>query len=145
MLAHHIDTMRTVVQTWRAFEVMTFCAMSDAVLARLLIATGDLDEAREWLDVSLKMGQDTWIQFYDAELLRLRAQTLPDADTRHEHLRASVDLAIRQGAHLLGLRSAIDDFELCGNIARQALVDAVERLPAGSTVPEAQRARTLLR
>lgn len=145
VLAHHIETMRTVVRTWRAFEVMTFLAMYDAVLARLLIAVGDLDDARECLDVSLKMGQDTWIQFYDAELLRLRAQTFADADTRHEHLCASVELARRQGAGLLELRAAIDDFALLGDTARPTLVDAIARLPAGSRVPEALRARTLLR
>ncbi|MGP4056888.1 ATP-binding protein [Mycobacterium sp. 4D054] len=145
VLEPHIETMRTVVRTWRAFEVMTFLAMSDAVLARLLIAVGDLDEARECLDVSLKMGQDTWIQFYDAELLRLRAQTFPDQQARHEQLRSSLELARRQGSHLLGLRSAIDDFVLTGDAARHALRDALQRLPEDSALPEVSRARTLLR
>ncbi|KWX67566.1 adenylate/guanylate cyclase domain-containing protein [Mycobacterium sp. NAZ190054] len=145
VLGPHIETMRTVVRTWRAFDVMTFLAMSDAVLARLLIAVGDLDEARDCLDVSLKMGQDTWIQFYDAELLRLRAQTFPDRETRHEQLCSSLELARSQGAHLLGLRSATDDFVLMGDTARQTLRDAVQRLPEGSRLPEVSRARALLR
>ena len=40
-LAPHIEAMTTVVQTWRAFEVKTFLAFYDGVLARLLTAAGD--------------------------------------------------------------------------------------------------------
>jgi hypothetical protein len=144
VLRPHIETMATVVQTWRAFDVMTFLAMSDAILARLLIAVGDLEEARRCLDVSLAMGKDTWIQFYDAELMRLRAHTLDDRDAQHEQLRAAIGLARTQGAHILELRAAIDDFELMGDPAREALLEAMTRLPNGQSVPELARARMLL-
>ena len=77
-VATHVKTMTTVVQTWRAFEVKTWRACYDGVLARLLIVTGERDGGRGPLDVALEMGQDTWIQFYDAELLRMRAHTLDD-------------------------------------------------------------------
>ncbi|MGH3642124.1 MAG: ATP-binding protein, partial [Myxococcota bacterium] len=143
-LQSHIDTMTTVVQTWRAFEVKTFLAVHDGVLARLHTAAGDLDSARECLDTSLKMGQDTWIQFYDAELLRLRAHTLDDEDARHQHFRTSIELAQKQGAHIFEIRSAADDFELVGDSARAALFDASRRLPAGQTWPDLARARALL-
>jgi tetratricopeptide (TPR) repeat protein len=143
-LTPHIETMSLVVQTWRAFEVKTFLATYDAVLARLLTATGALDEARECLDVSLKMGQDTWIQFYDAELLRLRAHTLDNVDERHQHFRDAIQLARKQGAHIFELRSAADDFELVGEAARAALLDASGRIPADQAWPDMARARALL-
>ncbi len=143
-LAPHIETMTTVVQTWRAFEVKTFLAAYDGVLARLLIASGDQEAAREHLDVALQMGQDTWIQFYDAELLRLRAHTLDDEDARHRHFRAAIELAQKQGAHIFEIRTAADDFELMGASARAALQEASRRLPGDQTWPDLARARALL-
>ncbi|MDT5115538.1 MAG: hypothetical protein QOE30_1277 [Mycobacterium sp.] len=145
MLAPHIETMSAVVRTWRAFEVKTFLATYDGVLARLLTAAGALDDARECLDVSLKMGQDTWIQFYDAELLRLRAHTLDNVDERHHHFRDAIQLAQKQGAHIFELRSAADDFELIGEPARAALLEAAGRMPTDQTWPELARTRALLR
>jgi predicted ATPase len=144
-LAPHIETMSAVVRTWRAFEVKTFLATYDGVLARLLTAAGALDDARECLDVSLKMGQDTWIQFYDAELLRLRAHTLDNVDERHHHFRDAIQLAQKQGAHIFELRSAADDFELIGEPARAALLEAAGRMPTDQTWPELARTRALLR
>jgi tetratricopeptide (TPR) repeat protein len=143
-LAPHIETMKTVVQTWRAFEVKTFLAVYDGVLARLLTAAGDQQAARECLDVSLKMGQDTWIQFYDAELLRLRAHTFDDVDERHQHFRDAIQLAQKQSAHIFELRSAADDFELMGEPALAALLEASGRMPTDQTWPDLARARALL-
>lgn len=143
-LTSHVETMTTVVQTWRAFEVKTFLAFYDGVLARLLTAAGDRDAARNCLDVALKMGQDTGIQFYDAELLRLRAHTLDDPDARHRHLRDAIELAGKQGAHLFALRAAADDVELRGEPARAALAEAAAHFPAGQTWSDLARARALL-
>jgi class 3 adenylate cyclase/tetratricopeptide (TPR) repeat protein len=143
-LAPHIEAMTTVVQTWRAFDVKTFLAFYDGVLARALIAAGRYEEARERVDIALKMGDDTWIQFYDAELLRLRAQTLDDPNARHTQLRDAIELAQDQGAHLFELRAAADDFELNGEPARAALMEALSRFPADQTWPELARARALL-
>jgi class 3 adenylate cyclase/tetratricopeptide (TPR) repeat protein len=143
-LAPHVKAMTTVVQTWRAFEVKTFLAYYDGVLARVLTAAGDQQAARECLDVALKMGQDTLIQFYDAELLRLRAHTLDDVDERHRHFRDAIQLAQKQGAHIFELRSAADDFELVGEPARAALLEASGRMPTDQTWPDLARTRALL-
>jgi len=143
-LKAHVTAMTTVVQTWRAFEVKTFLAFYDSVLARVLSAVGDQQAARECLDVALKMGQDTLIQFYDAELLRLRAHTLDDVGERHRHLLDAIELARKQGAHIFELRSAADDFELVGEPARMALLEAYGRIPADQPWPELARARALL-
>jgi len=143
-LAPHVEAMTSVVQTWRGFEVKTFLSYYDGVLARVLTAVGDKQAARECLDVALKMGQETLIQFYDAELLRLRAHTLDDVDQRHQHFRDAIQLAQKQGAHIFELRSAADDFELIGEPARAALLKAIGRIPCGQTWPDLARARALL-
>ena len=52
------------------------------------------------------------MHYYDAELLRLRALTHDDPAARRADLEAALELARRQGAHLFGLRAALDDFEL---------------------------------
>jgi class 3 adenylate cyclase/tetratricopeptide (TPR) repeat protein len=143
-LAAHIETMTNVVQTWRAFDVKTFLAFYDAVLARLLIAAGESQAARERVELALKMAEDTWIQFYDAELLRLRAHTLDDPDARHTQLRAAIELARAQGSLVFELRGAADDFELIGEPARASLVEAASRFPSDQTWPELARARALL-
>ena len=143
-LAPHIETLTEVVQTWSAFDLKTFRACYDGVLARVLMAAGHREAARDCLDVALKMGQDTLIQFYDAELLRLRAHTLDDADERNRHFREAIELARRQGAHIFELRAAADYFESVGEPARATLRDAAARLPADQPWPDLSRARALL-
>jgi class 3 adenylate cyclase/tetratricopeptide (TPR) repeat protein len=143
-LANHVNTMMTVVQTWRAFEIKTWRACYDALLAWLLIFSGELEAARNCLDEALEMGRDTWIQFYDAELLRLRGHTFNDEKTRHQHFRDAVALAQSQGGQLFELRAAADDFILMGEPARAALNEAVSRFPADQSWPELDRVRALL-
>ena len=52
---------------------------------------------------------------------------------------AALELARRQGATLFELRAALDDFELRGEPARAALVDAASRMPTDSAFPELAR------
>jgi hypothetical protein len=82
--------------------------------------------------------------FYDAELLRLRAHTHTDPDARRADIGAARSLACHQGATLFELRAALDDFELRGQPARAALVDAASRIPTISAWPEFARAEALL-
>ena len=51
----------------------------DAVLAQLLAAAGKPDEARERLDTALQLGEETGVNFYHAQLLRLQAHATEDA------------------------------------------------------------------
>jgi hypothetical protein len=76
--------------------------------------------------------------------MRIRAHTAADAHQRHEELAAARELARRQGFTWLELRAALDDFELRGEPAREALVDVVGRMPAGGDAPELARAQELL-
>ena len=117
----------------------------DGVIARLLIAAGQLTAAGDRVDKGLALARETEMHYYDAELLRVRAHTHTDANERTAQLRAAVELARRQGALIFELRAAADDFELNGESARQSLLDAVDRFPADSTWPELARPTALLR
>jgi class 3 adenylate cyclase/tetratricopeptide (TPR) repeat protein len=143
-LGVHVQTMTAIVDAWRAAETKTFLACYDAVLARVQIAAGMMDAARQRVDLALQMADETDMHFYDAELLRVRAHTFDDPRTRHAGLRAAVELAQTQGAPVFELRAAADDFELVGEPARAALVDALSRFPADQSWPELARARALL-
>src|SRR5258705_2388589 len=143
-LGVHVQTMTAIVDAWRTAGMKTFLACYDAVLARVQIAAGMKGAARERVELALQMADETDMHFYDAELLRVRAHTFDDPHTRHTGLRAAVELAQTQGAPVFELRAAADDFELVGEPARAALVDALSRFPSDQTWPELARARVLL-
>ena len=143
-LEPHIATMTGYLDAWRALGVIALLTFYDAVLARLLIAAGRADEARCRLQIALDLADQTRMHFYDAELLRLRAHTTDDIASRHADLTAAVEKARGQDARIFELRAAADDFELCGEPARQPLMDALSRFPDDSSWPELARARTLL-
>ena len=128
-----LDTLRTV-------GLNAYATFFDGVLARLLIAAGQPDQARHRLDTALALARDTGMCFYDAELLRLRAHTHTDPDARAADIAAALDLARRQGATLFELRAAFDDFDLRGQPARAALIDVADRIPTNNAWPELARA-----
>lgn len=143
-LQTYIAMMTITVQSWRAAEAKLFVSFYDAVLARLLAAAGIPAEARERLDIALQLGDETGVNFYRAELLRLRAHTATDTGGRDADLRAAINTAREQQAFIFELRAALDDFELRGEPARDGLAGAVSRFSADSEWPELIRARTLL-
>jgi hypothetical protein len=109
-----------------------------------MIAAGQLEQARDRLDAGLQLAEETGMHFYDAELLRLRAQTYTDPVARQAGIGTALELARSQGATLFELRAAIDDFEIRGDAARAAVVDAVGRMPVDSACPEYAQAQSIL-
>jgi class 3 adenylate cyclase/tetratricopeptide (TPR) repeat protein len=144
VLAAHITTMTGSLDVWRTVGLLMHVTFYDAVLGRLLIAASRKRQARERLDTSLELAQDTGMHFYDAELLRLRAQTHDDPAARQTDINAAIELARRQGATLFELRSALDDFELRGEPARAGLTAAVSLMPTDSAMPELAKARAAM-
>ncbi len=124
--------------------VIALITFYDALLARLLTAAGQLDEARARLQTGLDLAQHTTMHFYDAELTRLRAFTTDDDELRRAALSEAIELARGQDARIFELRAAMDYFESFGEPARQALVDALSRFPGDSDWPELMRAKALL-
>ena len=143
VLSSHIETMTALVNTWRAIRLKIYLPMFDAVLGRLLLGAGHAEQARIRFDAGLQLAVETGLRFYDAELLRLRARTQPSAD-RQADVSAALSLAAQQEATLFQLRAALDDIDLRGEQARAGLVDVLGRVPPGSVLPEAVRARQLL-
>jgi class 3 adenylate cyclase len=144
VLESHIKTLTAVVESWRAADLKAFLEWYDGALVQVLLAAGMKDAARERVDLALKTADETDWHMFDAELLRLRAHTLPDSDARRTGLRAAVERAQTQGALVFELRAAADDFELTGEPARAALTDVLSRFPADQTWPALARARALL-
>jgi class 3 adenylate cyclase len=142
-LSTHIATMTRFVDVLRKAGLNAYLTFFSSVLARLLIAAGQPEQARDRLDTALALARDTGMHYYDAELLRLRAQTHTDPEARQADLAASIELAGRQGATLFELRAALDDYELRGEPARASVADAVSRMPANSAFPAQARARDL--
>ncbi len=143
-LSIHIATMTKFLDTWRTVGLNLYITFFDSVLARLLIAAGQPEQARGRLDAALELARDTGMNFYDTELLRLRAHTHTDPDACRADIGAALALARHQGAPLFELRAALDDFELRGQPARAALIVAVSRMPANSAWPELARAEAAL-
>ena len=144
MLSAHIATITTLVDTLRTVGLNIFRTLYDAVLGRLLTAAGQPAQARARLDTALQLAEDIGMCFYDAELLRLRAHTHTDPDARHADITAARALARRQGATLFELRAALDDYELRGQPARAALIDASSRMPTGSAWSQLVRSQAAL-
>jgi class 3 adenylate cyclase/tetratricopeptide (TPR) repeat protein len=143
-LEGHIATLTKLLDYYRVFEANLFITAHHAVLGRLLIVAGQPETARERLDVALALAQDTGMCFYDAELLRLRAQTHADPAARQADINAALELARRQGAALFELRAALDDFELRGAPAAGAVAEAAKRIPVSYAWPELMRAKAAL-
>jgi hypothetical protein len=143
-LQPHIAMLTAFVEAWRSMNAISLVTFYDAILARLLIASGELPEARERLRIGLELAERTRMHFYDAELLRLRAHTTDDIGARREDLEAAWELARRQDAPIFQLRAATDLFALDGAPAQHAVSGALNGFSEGSSWPEVAPARAML-
>ena len=143
-LATPIKTLTTSLDELRSIEVNIFTTLYDGILGRLLLAAGQPNAARDRLNIGLTLAHDTGMHFYDAELLRLRAQTLDDPAARQADINRALELGRRQTATLFELRAALDDFKLRGNAAADAVAAAANRIPANGAWPELAEAKTAL-
>ena len=106
------------------------------------IAAGAPQRARDRLEMALGHAVETGMHFYDAELLRVRAQTFADPRERRDALSSALEFGRRQGAMLFELRCLLDLFDLDGDPSR--LVDIVRRFPGDARWPEFARAAAIL-
>ena len=143
-LGAHITTLTGVIETFRAVELYVYIGYFYGVLSRLLVAVGDLSGAHDRLNDALQIGRETGANFYDAELLRLRAATHTETEDIRSDIASALELARRQGAVLFELRAALDHYRIGGAHARTVLAEAVRRMPVGSSCPEAVQAKAIL-
>lgn len=139
----HIAAISAVVQAMLDADIPTFVSVYYAALAKLLLAVGRPEQARDELDAALTLTGRLGVGHHDPELLRLRALTA-DGAQRLTELQAAVDLAAQRGAAVFQLRAATDLFVFGGDATRQQLADALAAIPAGNSWPEVSRAEALL-
>ena len=85
----------------------TWSPMLTIVRAVALTAAGQPAQARACLGAALQSADDTRVHFYDAELLRPRANTHNEPQERRADVGAALEVARRQGATLFQLRAAL--------------------------------------
>ncbi|MED5810922.1 hypothetical protein VST63_01000 [Mycolicibacterium sp. 050232] len=125
-------------------ELQPLSHFHDVIIARLLIAAGQLHTARERLDMSLQHAKETGMHFQDAELMRLRAHTFTEHQPRRTALVESLEVARTQHAPLYELRCALDSFDLLGDGDRSLLAGVAERFRGDARWPEYARAERIL-
>jgi tetratricopeptide (TPR) repeat protein len=132
------------VDASRLLHLNLYLTFHDAIIARLLIAAGRPENARERLEMALRNAEETGMHFYDAELTRLRAHTLTDPQPRRAALDTALELSRRQGAVLFELRCLLDFFDLGEDRDRPDIADAVRRFPGDARWPEFLRAQSII-
>jgi hypothetical protein len=128
----------------RHMHLKMFLTFHDATIGRLLIAGGQLEEARHRLDMALGQAEETEMHFYDAELMRVRARTFADPQDRRNAVAPALEFARNQGATLFELRCLLDLFDLAGGGDPRELADAVRRFSGDGRWPEFARAQRIL-
>jgi len=136
-LARHVDGSRFI-------HLNSYLTFHDAVVGRLLIAAGQPERARERLEMALRHAEETGMHFEDAELMRLRAHTLTERQSRHAALTAALECARHQGAVLFELRCLLDFFDIAGGGDRSELADTVRRFEGDARWPELAAAQRIL-
>lgn len=119
------------------------------LLASALFETGEKNQAMQLVEDALAGAQATGERLNLAELHRVRALMLADAERSAEAeraLRISLDIARAQGAVAYELRAALSMARLCPAETRafDLLWDAMSRLPEGAEGPDVDGARLLL-
>jgi class 3 adenylate cyclase/tetratricopeptide (TPR) repeat protein len=143
-LSDNLPMLAGWVEAGRFMEAKSFLTTFDGILARALMAAGQPAAAQQRVDAGLQLAQETGMHYYDAELLRLRAVTHTDQESRHADLQAAFDLARTQRAPVFALRAALDDYRFRGDTARSSVFEAMQLFPRNSTWPELMRARAML-
>ena len=139
-LLAHAQALEGLCGMWKLLDVALFLPAFMATAGRLRAAAGDSDGAAARYDETLQFARSTGIRFYEAEVLRLRAQLLP-SDEVSAALRAALDLARSQGAVPFELRIA-GDLVANGDADGPTLVaEAVTRFAPDAHYPELEDAR----
>jgi DNA-binding winged helix-turn-helix (wHTH) protein/tetratricopeptide (TPR) repeat protein len=138
------------IATTRATGSDQFLSYLFASRAEAYLAAGRPREALQATRDGIAAVARTAERFYEAELHRLQGEALlatgGDASAASAAFRKGVDVAIRQGASLFALRSAIRLVRLAGGVDgnRDLLAAAREKLPRVSRLTEASEADVLL-
>jgi class 3 adenylate cyclase/tetratricopeptide (TPR) repeat protein len=140
-LSAHAQALEGLCGMWKLLDVALFLPAFMATAGRLRAAAGDTDGAAARYDETLQFARSTGIRFYEAEVLRLRAQLLP-SDEVPAALRAALDLARSQGAAPFELRIARDLVARGDADGLTLVAEAAARFAPDAHYPELEDART---
>jgi len=139
-LAAHAQAVEGLCAMWKLLDVALFLPAFMATAGRLRAAAGDTDGAAARYEETLQFARSTGIRFYEAEVLRLRAQLLP-TDEVPAALRAALDLARTQGAVPFELRIARDLIASGDTDGLTLVAEAAGRFAPDAHYPELDDAR----
>ena len=142
-LTAHAQTIEGLCAVWKAIDLALFLPFFTATAGRLRAASGDTEGAAARYEETLEIARATGIHFYDAEVMRLQSQLLPDAEARAQ-LRLASDLARMQHAVPFELRIARELLARGDTDALTFLAAATARFAADAHYPELDEARSLL-
>jgi class 3 adenylate cyclase len=142
-LSAHAQTVEGLCATWKMLDLALFLPFFTASAGRLRAAAGDGDSADARYAEVLGFAESTGMHFYDAEVLRLRAQLLPCGDATSQ-LRAALDLARSHRAVTFELRIARDLLAHGEADARSLLAAAAGGFAADAHYRELDDARAVV-
>ena len=96
-LTAHAQAVEGLAATWKLVDLGLFLPVVITTAGRLRAAAGDTEAASAHYDEVLELASTKGLHFYDAEVMRLQAQLLPD-DAATALLRDALRLARAQGA-----------------------------------------------
>lgn len=142
-LAAHAEAVEGMYAMWQMLDLGLFLPFATATAGRLRAAAGGAADAAVRYHEALDVADAKGLHFYDAEVMRLQSQLLPDTKAT-EQLRAALDLARTQGAVPFELRIARDLLARGETDALAFLGAAAARFTADAHYPELDEARSVL-
>jgi predicted ATPase len=157
--AEGLARLRQGLADWRATGSVTYETYYLGLLAEVLAETREFDEALHVLDTAIALVERSGERFYEPELYRLRSEVLLagagelDSTVRtraEDDLRHSLELARKQSARSLEIRSAmslfnLDDDSETNNPARDALATLYASFTEGFDTNDLKHAQAMLK
>ena len=133
-----------LISLWQAVELVILTPFYLATTAAALAAAGDLEGARDRLVEAIAVGDQTGMQFYDAEARRRLARLADDDTDVSVGLWSALEVARAQGARPFELRVALDLDARGEPGGRDALEVAVAGFRPDAELADLARARAII-
>ena len=142
-LVVHAEAVEGLCSLWQMLDLGLFVPFATAIAGHLRARAGDATGASARYIEALDVADAKGLHFYDAEVMRLQSQLLPEPEATSQ-LRDAFDLARTQGAVPFELRIGLDLLEHGDTDAFASVAAAVARFPADAHYPELDDARALV-
>jgi hypothetical protein len=140
----HAGSLAGLISLWQAVELVILTPFYLTTTAAALAAAGDLEGARDRLVEAIAVGDQTGMQFYDAEARRRLARLADDDTDVSVGLWSALEVARAQGARPFELRIALDLDARGEPGGRDALEVAVAGFRPDAELADLARARAII-